>query len=431
MVNAKGNNQYGGKLALALDDLALTKLFKQFNREKDGVGLSVEEQLARLRAVGCPMSRMSMYKLRARLGVPTVRVQASRGEPAKRLQVILDLKESDVQGRWGVQQVRQRLANKGISVTRDELRAVLHDHFEHEFDRRFPGKDRAAIPRVPLDCIGPMHQVHVDGHEKLSSQALRLGTVSLPIYGYRDLWGGFVLVLVVLPNVRLASTCAHLHLDFAEMHGAVPMTVVSDKGSETGTMIEFQTLLRRDAAPDIPEDEFKPWIQVQSKHNTPIEGFWLWFRLGEGHNIRDVILSGAAIFNSNDPLHVGVFNWLWPPLLQERLDEYREYWNNHTVRRQKAKDLPSGTSPTHIWTCPTHLRPTARDCRVNVRRELIRELRDEIGGEDGRRQAYNFVTPEFRAEADGAYMDLGSPPITLVNAWTIFLAVVNVLRFRN
>lgn len=111
----------------------------------------------------------------------------------------------------------------------DELRTVLHDHFDLEFDRRFPGKMRDAIPRVPLDCIGPMHQVHVDGHEKLSSQALRLGTVTLPIYAFRDLWGGLVFMLVVLPNVRLASTCAHLYLDFVESHdGAL---LFSDVGS--------------------------------------------------------------------------------------------------------------------------------------------------------------------------------------------------------
>ena len=126
-----------------------------------------------------------------------------------------------------------------------------------------------------------------------------------------------------------------------------------------------------------------------------------------------------------------VFNWLWPPLVQERLDEYRQYWNNHTVRRQKKKDLPSGTSPTHIWTCPTNVRPTARDCRVHVRRELINELRNQIGGEEGRRQAYEFVTPEFCAEADEAYIDLGSPPITLVGAWKLFFAVVAVLRSRR
>ena len=177
-----------------------------------------------------------MYKLRARLGVPTVRVQAHHEDPAKRLQAILYLKASDVQGRWGVRQVRQQLANQDVSVTRyvpqvdtevtpclllasDELRAVLHDHFDCEFDRRLLGRFRADIPRFPLDCIGPMHQVHVDGHEKLSSQALRLGKVSLPIYAYRDLWGGFILVLRVLPNARLATTCAHLHLDFAETYG--------------------------------------------------------------------------------------------------------------------------------------------------------------------------------------------------------------------
>ena len=59
-----------------------------------------------------------MYKLRARLGVPTVRGQSRRIDPVKRLQAIVDLKKSDVQGRWGVAQVRQRLANAGIPIAR-------------------------------------------------------------------------------------------------------------------------------------------------------------------------------------------------------------------------------------------------------------------------------------------------------------------------
>ena len=59
-----------------------------------------------------------MYKLRARLGVPSVRSQSRLEDPMKRLQVILDLKQSDIKGRWGVAQVRQRLANLGISITR-------------------------------------------------------------------------------------------------------------------------------------------------------------------------------------------------------------------------------------------------------------------------------------------------------------------------
>ena len=47
---------------LALDDAALTAVFEQFNREKDGAGLSVDEQLARLLVLGCKM-RSSIAQL--------------------------------------------------------------------------------------------------------------------------------------------------------------------------------------------------------------------------------------------------------------------------------------------------------------------------------------------------------------------------------
>lgn len=68
-----------------------------------------------------------MYKLRARLGVPTVRQKIQQGSTSERLQAVLDLKESDTQGRWGVAQVRQRLANKGVPITRCVLLAIRRD----------------------------------------------------------------------------------------------------------------------------------------------------------------------------------------------------------------------------------------------------------------------------------------------------------------
>ena len=77
------------------------------------------------------------------------------------------------------------------------------------------------------------------------------------------------------------------------------------------------------------------------------------------------------------------------------------------------------------------MRPTARDCRVTVRQDLVRQLRDEVGGEGARRQAFQFVTPEFQAEVDGAYADLGCPHITLATAWTVFSMIVDVLQSRH
>lgn len=39
-------------------------------------------------------------------------------DPIDTIQKVLDLKSSDVQGRWGVAQVRQRLANEGTLIPR-------------------------------------------------------------------------------------------------------------------------------------------------------------------------------------------------------------------------------------------------------------------------------------------------------------------------
>ena len=58
-----------------------------------------------------------MYKLCARLGVPTVQNRTKQGNASERLQAVLDLKQSDIQGRWGVAQVQQRLANKGVLIS--------------------------------------------------------------------------------------------------------------------------------------------------------------------------------------------------------------------------------------------------------------------------------------------------------------------------
>lgn len=98
---------------------------------------------------------------------------------------------------------------------RDEIRQVLHDHFDDEFDSRFVGS-KNAIDRVPLNCLGPWHQLHSDGHEKLAAQALMMGNVTLPIYALKDQFSTFVPSMRVLPNVRLENTIGHFYLDFIE-----------------------------------------------------------------------------------------------------------------------------------------------------------------------------------------------------------------------
>lgn len=72
---------------------------------------------------------------------------------------------------------------------------------------------------VPLNCLGPWHQFHWDGHEKIGSQALEMGGVGLPIYAGKDQYSTFVPIMRVLPNVRLGDTIGHFFLDLVEDYG--------------------------------------------------------------------------------------------------------------------------------------------------------------------------------------------------------------------
>lgn len=82
-------------------------------------------------------------------------------------------------------------------------------------ERRFPGARKGVIRR-PLTSIGPFREISADGHEKLNQQALRMGNLSVPIYGYRDKWSGYILKLCVVPDARKAAVIGHLYLDLIE-----------------------------------------------------------------------------------------------------------------------------------------------------------------------------------------------------------------------
>lgn len=76
---------------------------------------------------------------------------------------------------------------------------------------------------------------------------------------------------------------------------------------------------------------------------------------------------------------------------------------------------------------PESVRETARDCSIRVNPETLYRLREAHGGQEARDAAYRFVSQEFQADADGVYVDLGAPKITLESAWDVFEQMVNML----
>lgn len=106
------------------------------------------------------------------------------------------------------------IQNSEVLDARDFIRHVLSIHAPEGLSARFPGA--RAIPRSKLSAIGPFHQDHSDGHDKLNAQALQMGDVALPIYGTKDQWSGCIKHLVTIPDNRLATTIGHVHLDCIE-----------------------------------------------------------------------------------------------------------------------------------------------------------------------------------------------------------------------
>lgn len=84
------------------------------------------------------------------------------------------------------------------------------------FEKRRPGAKHNQAPRVGLVSLGPFHEISADGHERLNAQAPQMGNISIPIYGYRDKYSGFILKMTALPDSRSAAPLAHLYLDLID-----------------------------------------------------------------------------------------------------------------------------------------------------------------------------------------------------------------------
>ncbi|KAJ7152213.1 hypothetical protein C8R43DRAFT_886349, partial [Mycena crocata] len=82
---------------------------------------------------------------------------------------------------------------------RDDLRVILHDPFDEEFDHHVVGRKQAEQRRTPLDALGPWHQEHSDGHEKMAEQGSQMGAgIHLPMYTSKDQWSAFLHALLLI-----------------------------------------------------------------------------------------------------------------------------------------------------------------------------------------------------------------------------------------
>ena len=88
--------------------------------------------------------RRKLFEIRKRLGIPSVRKNTTTS--ADRAQALLDIKTHDRVGKWGVSQVRQRLANEGILVSRLVLIAINRENIDWFSSTQWRGTAASTWP---------------------------------------------------------------------------------------------------------------------------------------------------------------------------------------------------------------------------------------------------------------------------------------------
>ncbi|KAF8810884.1 hypothetical protein BYT27DRAFT_7253282 [Phlegmacium glaucopus] len=188
--NPTGINSYGP--TNYPDDETLKAALHQYAKER----LSTEQRLARLEAEhNFTIKEGLLYKLNRKFNVPSV--QKPPPPDIATQAVLAKVADDPSQGR-GVGTIGVLLSNEGTPLPRDFIRGVLATYAPEGLACRFPGVN--CIHHSKLTSIGPNHQHHADGHEKLNAQALNMGGVGLNIYGIKDQWSSFILHLIVVPN---------------------------------------------------------------------------------------------------------------------------------------------------------------------------------------------------------------------------------------
>jgi hypothetical protein len=124
-----------------------------------------------------------------------------------------------------------------------------------------------------------------------------------------------------------------------------------------------------------------------------------------------------------------LFYWIFVPLIQAELDDFQTWWNQHRIRSQPSKNMPSGHVPAHALRHPEQF--AGLNCLIQVPTEAVQELRkileEDVGSYEDN---MSWFSEDFRQLAENTFAELSHPAITLDNAWKVFQSMSNAIERR-
>ncbi|KAF9069297.1 hypothetical protein BDP27DRAFT_1363426 [Rhodocollybia butyracea] len=69
---------------------------------------------------------------------------------------------------------------------------------------------------------------------------------------------------------------------------------------------------------------------------------------------RDTLIRASPFIFQAHSFSSDLFHWIWPKIIQQAVDSFIHYWNDHKTRKQVNSNLPSGVAPNVIFDFPAN-----------------------------------------------------------------------------
>ncbi|XP_020555618.1 uncharacterized protein LOC110013572 [Oryzias latipes] len=225
-------------------------------------------------------------------------------------------------------------------------------------------KRRRRFTRRTYHSMGPNYIWHVDGYDKLKPFGLALSGC-IDGFSIRMMW------LVCGSTNNNPSVIAHNYINCFRNLGVVPMRLRTDLGTENGTMAAIQCTLCHAHSHYFAGSSSHSY--GSSTGNQRIESWWSFFRRGRSQFWMDLFgdLRESGNFNGSHE-HQCLLRFCFIYVLQIDLDECRDLWNKHRIRRSRPASCPGGI-PNELYLLPH--RYGSRDCGFAIEERDLDEAR--------------------------------------------------------
>jgi hypothetical protein len=214
---------------------------------------------------------------------------------------------------------------------------------------------------------GPNYAWHCDGYDKLKPYGF-------PIHGCVDGWSRKVLWLYVTRSNNQPDNIAKFYLDAVEEFGGCPVDLVTDLGTENGTMAAIQAFFR---------DDPNSHRYVPSPRNQRIEAWWGLLRKSCTtwwiNFFKDLVAQRTIDLASE--LDMECLWFCFAELIQKVLNEIKEHWNTHYIRKSRH-DTVSGR-PDSLYYLPhchgggNHFIMPIPEAEIHYARAHVIDLQDD------------------------------------------------------